>query len=203
MRRDGKASGITFQRLPPTGSGPGTGTGTGERQTEKLGLELRTATGMVAGWSAAPINSHCIRRDTMTAKSVSVILGTLAGLALGAIAADAENRVKELHEEVTITEITELCKELGSDDAELRREAFLTLNRLGPAAAPAVPMLISILESSTDMPMRGVAATILGHIGVAAQPALPALERAIAVAIREARNAKQNILRELRKAGRL
>jgi transposase len=110
-----------------------------------------------------------------------------------------ENRVKELHEEATITE---LCKELGSDDTEIRREAFLALNQLGPAAAPAVPALISILESSTDPARRAVAATILGHIGVAAEPALPALEQAIADAIRAARNAKRMILMELRKTGK-
>jgi hypothetical protein len=162
------------------------------------------------------------KRDTMTAKSVSVIL------ALGAIAisvygyvtyrekerqviiakrtrqaeielAKRQADAEELHEEATITE---LCKELGSDDTEIRREAFLALNQLGPAAAPAVPALISILESSTDPARRAVAATILGHIGVAAEPALPALEQAIADAIRAARNAKRMILMELRKTGK-
>lgn len=98
--------------------------------------------------------------------------------------------------------ITELCEALGSDDAALRMKVLLVLNQLGPAAAPAVPTLIPILESSTDPVMRGKVASVLGHLGVAAEPALPALEQAITDGIREARGAKQAILTELRKAGK-
>jgi len=50
-----------------------------------------------------------------------------------------------------------------------------TLNNLGSAAAPAIPVLVKILVGSDDMIERGIVAVVLGSIGLAAAEAIPQL----------------------------
>jgi len=63
--------------------------------------------------------------------------------------------------------------------AEAKGETCLQLMDLGPNAAPAVPALISLLNSQDEM-LRDYAVTTLDRIGPAARNALPALRRTAA-----------------------
>ena len=63
---------------------------------------------------------------------------------------------------------------LRSEDAGVRNKAMDTLVSLGPAAAPAIPLLIEMLKDS-EAAKRSKAADVLKSIGPSAKPAVPAL----------------------------
>lgn len=64
-------------------------------------------------------------------------------------------------------------------DADAKGEACLQLMDLGPAAAPAVPALVTLLKAPEDI-LRDYAVTTLERIGPPARNALPALRRTAA-----------------------
>jgi HEAT repeat protein len=63
---------------------------------------------------------------------------------------------------------------LDSPDPSIREKAVNVLGRMGPAAAPAVPSLVKLLQDP-DISIRKAAARTLGQIGPAAKDAVPAL----------------------------
>jgi HEAT repeat protein len=63
---------------------------------------------------------------------------------------------------------------LADQDWEVRREAFLSLERTGPAAEAAVPRLIEILKDPEDE-LQHFAASALAHIGRSAGEVVPLL----------------------------
>jgi len=73
--------------------------------------------------------------------------------------------------------VTELAEQLRSDDFRIQKSAFHELERLGPKAHEAVPVLIQILESDEEAlgESRTYALRILGKIGPEAFPAMPTL----------------------------
>ncbi len=66
---------------------------------------------------------------------------------------------------------------LSHPDYQVRWKALEALAKLGPQAAPAVPVLITRLEDESD---RYRAISVLGAIGPAAAPAVPALLKRLA-----------------------
>jgi hypothetical protein len=75
--------------------------------------------------------------------------------------------------------VPHLLEALRSLTPELRASALRGLAHAGPAAAPAVPELIGLLQRELFDPMRAVeAADVLGQIGDGARAALPALAKA-------------------------
>jgi HEAT repeat protein len=63
---------------------------------------------------------------------------------------------------------------LAASDWRVRREAFVFLEEIGPAAAAAVPRLVQILKDPAD-PLRHFAASALGHVGRNADEVVPVL----------------------------
>jgi len=78
-------------------------------------------------------------------------------------------------------DVDSLVRTLRDPDktAEAKGEACLQLMDLGPAAAPAVPALVVLLNSQEEM-LRDYSVTTLDRIGPAARNALPALRRTAA-----------------------
>src|SRR5262245_24829575 len=68
---------------------------------------------------------------------------------------------------------------LGDDDRRTRDLACLSLSRIGPAAAPAVPALIRWLEQETDSRLRNSIIATLCCIGPGAVQAVSVLERGL------------------------
>jgi hypothetical protein len=75
-------------------------------------------------------------------------------------------------------DVDSLVRALRDPDrtAEAKGDTCLQLMDLGPAAAPAVPALIGLLNNQDEM-LRDYAVTTLDRIGPAARNALPALRR--------------------------
>lgn len=69
--------------------------------------------------------------------------------------------------------LEELHKGIQCDDPGLCRDALKALAALGPAAEPAVPVLVGMLSRSE---LRHLAVVVLGAIGPAAKDAVPKLE---------------------------
>ena len=69
--------------------------------------------------------------------------------------------------------LEELHKGIQCDDPGLCRDALKALAALGPAAEPAVPVLVGMLSRSE---LRHLAVVVLGAIGPAAKEAVPRLE---------------------------
>lgn len=67
-----------------------------------------------------------------------------------------------------------LLERLACDEPADRVLAARELGKRGPAAAPAVPLLVAALTNPDPM-LRGMAAAALGKIGPEAQPAVPPL----------------------------
>ena len=84
---------------------------------------------------------------------------------LSALAADVDSLVRVLRD--------------PDKNADAKGDACLQLMDLGPAAAPAVPALVSLLRAPEDF-LRDSAVTTLDRIGPAARNALPALRRTAA-----------------------
>jgi hypothetical protein len=78
-------------------------------------------------------------------------------------------------------DVDSLVRALRDPDrtAEAKGETCLQLMDLGPAAAPAVPALIGLLNNQDEM-LRDYAVSTLDRIGPAARNALPALRRTAA-----------------------
>jgi HEAT repeat protein len=76
-----------------------------------------------------------------------------------------------------VAELTELAEDESLDVAYW---AVTLLGRTGSGAAPAVPVLAKLLQSSPELAVRERAAWALGKLGRAAGPALPALRAAAA-----------------------
>jgi hypothetical protein len=79
---------------------------------------------------------------------------------------------------VRAADVDSLVRALRDPDrtADAKGEICLQLMDLGPAAAPAVPALIGLLNNQDEM-LRDYAVTTLDRIGPAARNALPALRR--------------------------
>ncbi len=70
--------------------------------------------------------------------------------------------------------VKEALQDLQSSDVELRREAAVSLTRLGPDAKEAVPFLVKTLKDS-DSRVRQNSIDALGEIGVPSDAAVAAL----------------------------
>src|SRR5262249_55674712 len=71
--------------------------------------------------------------------------------------------------------IPALIQALWDEHWGVRSSAAEALGRMGPAAAPATPALIALLESPEEDWVHSAAAEALGQIGPGAEAALPAL----------------------------
>jgi len=74
----------------------------------------------------------------------------------------------------TASEVEKLAAQLAASDRDTRREAALQLEKLGPAAKPALPALISALDDS-DQQVWGNALGAIAAIGPDAADAIPRL----------------------------
>ena len=72
-----------------------------------------------------------------------------------------------------------LMEHTKDDNVEVRRYLPEAFGGIGPAAAPAVPTLIDMLENDDDKQVRFEAALALAQIGPAASDAVPVLEKAL------------------------
>ena len=84
--------------------------------------------------------------------------------AIAAIAPEKHNRAVEA-----------VGRRVRDADEHVARNACFALERLGPSAAPAVPMLIEALKSSRSATVRHAAVSVLEAIGPGAAAAVPAL----------------------------
>ncbi len=114
---------------------------------------------------ARPCQRFPDMRTTLAVRSLRWLI--IAGLVtlISARAADVDALVRTLRD--------------PDKTAEVKGEACLQLMDLGPAAAPAVPALVVLLNSQEEM-LRDYAVTTLDRIGPAARNALPALRRTAA-----------------------
>jgi HEAT repeat protein len=76
------------------------------------------------------------------------------------------------------TRIETLTRRLHDPDLVVRVHAGLLLGDLGPAASPALPALLALLQGDVVQDRR-LAALTLGRIGHPAAAAIPALRRAL------------------------
>jgi len=86
---------------------------------------------------------------------------------------------------------------LAMDETHLASTAMCYLQQLGADASPAVPRLIKVLESNSDIHLRAQAANTLGAIGPAAQKALPALNKCAATEDANLKNSIDNAIRRI------
>ncbi|MEZ5325245.1 MAG: HEAT repeat domain-containing protein [Verrucomicrobiales bacterium] len=75
---------------------------------------------------------------------------------------------------LSAADVTGLIEELGSSDAQKRRNAAFELHQLGPEAVDALPALIQALDDDQDQVFFH-AVSAIAKIGPAAEPAIPAL----------------------------
>lgn len=86
---------------------------------------------------------------------------------------------------------------LALDEQHLASTAMVYLQQLGGEAAPAVPRLIKILETDSNIHLRAQSANTLGSIGPAAQKALPALNKYASTDDVNLRNSIDNAIRRI------
>jgi HEAT repeat protein len=79
-----------------------------------------------------------------------------------------------------ITQIADLVNMTREDSLDAAYWAVTLLGRAGNDAAPTVPTLVEVLQSSPESAVRERAAWALGKIGTAAVTAVPALREAAA-----------------------
>ncbi|HEY4234909.1 MAG TPA: HEAT repeat domain-containing protein [Lacipirellulaceae bacterium] len=77
-------------------------------------------------------------------------------------------------------QLNDLIPLVGNKSLDVAYWAATLLGRLGAAAKPAIPALISALQGSAEKSVRERAAWALGQIGTTASSALPALREAAA-----------------------
>src|SRR5262245_60515983 len=77
-----------------------------------------------------------------------------------------------------LEDVTDLVKQLKSEDPEARRSAAKALAEMGPQARDAVPALTETLKDK-DLFVRRFSAQALGAIGPEAKSAIPALVGAL------------------------
>jgi HEAT repeat protein len=102
----------------------------------------------------------------------------LAGLARPSPGIEFQMAVGKALKAIGPSAVPPLRAALRAGQARTRFYAARALSKLGPAAAPAVPALIDVLEHDRDYGVRGSAAAALGAIGPPAHKAMPALRRA-------------------------
>lgn len=101
---------------------------------------------------------------------------------------------------VRAADVTELMKQLKSDDRDVRRAAAKALEEGGAESNAAVPELIHALKDQ-DMFVRRFAAQALGAIGTEAQRAVPALTGTVNDSHKEVQEAAVRALGKLGHSG--
>jgi HEAT repeat protein len=97
-------------------------------------------------------------------------------------------------------DVSELVKQLKSDDIEVRRSAAKALEEGGTESKPAVPALIHALKDR-DTFVRRFAAQALGAIGPEARTAVPALTMTLNDSHKEVQEAASHALGKLGPSG--
>jgi HEAT repeat protein len=134
----------------------------------------------VIDWLVAPLNH----------KNIRFWLREEAAQALGEIGCDAAAAVPAL-----IPLVTDWAQERDDDRCSLA--SVVALGQIGPAAKPAIPVLIGELSLANDHGFHEAAAAALAGIGPEAREALPALASALECDEFEVRIAAANAIRRI------